>query len=207
MGKEALSKGERTAQRILDEAECLFAQRGYGATSLREIAAAACLREPGIYNYFPSKQALYCAVLDRALQPLSVELDRLLRQGGNSEALRTLPGRMAHLLAAHPHIAALFQQALMSRGDPPLTPMEDWLERLVDKGRALFAQIAGQRFNDSDIALRVIMMFNITTGYFTAGPLLQHLVQKDVQLLLPQQELLVNRVMELLLSPSSKPAQ
>ena len=39
------SKGERTAQRILDAAEQLFAQKGYNGTTLRDIADYAMVRK------------------------------------------------------------------------------------------------------------------------------------------------------------------
>ena len=63
---EPRTKGERTAQRILDVAENLFAQQGYEGTSLRQIAQGAALTEPALYNHFSGKQALYEAVLHRA---------------------------------------------------------------------------------------------------------------------------------------------
>lgn len=201
----AISKGERTAQRILDEAEVLFARRGYSATSLRDIAQAASLREPGIYNHFANKQALYCAVLDRALQPLADQLDRLLQEQEN-DALAELPGSMSALLAQHPYIAALFQQALMQRGQPELAAMENWLERLVDQGRALFRQQIGPVLSDDEIALRIVMMFNINAGYFVAEPLLQHLTGKSAQQLLARQQALTNRVMQQLLASDSRAA-
>ena len=65
------TKGERTAARILDAAEAVFAERGFEAASLREIARRAGLQQPGLYNHFASKRELYAAVLDRALTPMA----------------------------------------------------------------------------------------------------------------------------------------
>ena len=61
-----LTKGERTATRIMDVAEELFATHGYEGTSLRQIAQGAGLQEPGLYNHFSSKQGLYEAVMATA---------------------------------------------------------------------------------------------------------------------------------------------
>ena len=52
--------------RILAQALPLFAAEGYGAVTMREIARAAGLTIGTLYHYFPSKRALYLAVLDRA---------------------------------------------------------------------------------------------------------------------------------------------
>lgn len=51
-------------QRILTEAERLFAERGFAGTSLSSIATAAGLGNAGLIHHFPSKTALYRAVLD-----------------------------------------------------------------------------------------------------------------------------------------------
>ncbi|HMM72944.1 MAG TPA: TetR/AcrR family transcriptional regulator [Rhodocyclaceae bacterium] len=51
---------------ILEQALPLFAAQGYGAVTMRMIARAAGLTIGTLYHYFPSKRALYMAVLDRA---------------------------------------------------------------------------------------------------------------------------------------------
>jgi TetR/AcrR family transcriptional regulator len=51
-------------QRILTEAERLFARRGFAGTSLSSIATAAGLGNAGLIHHYPSKAALYRAVLD-----------------------------------------------------------------------------------------------------------------------------------------------
>ena len=51
-------------QRILTEAERLFAERGFAGTSLSSIATAAGLGNAGLIHHFPSKATLYRAVLE-----------------------------------------------------------------------------------------------------------------------------------------------
>jgi len=50
---------------VLDKATELFAQHGYGGTSLSELVRAIGCTPPSLYNYFPSKGELYLAVIDR----------------------------------------------------------------------------------------------------------------------------------------------
>lgn len=52
-----------SVQRILAEAEQRFAATGFGGTSLSSIARAAGLGNAGLLHHFPSKAALYGAVL------------------------------------------------------------------------------------------------------------------------------------------------
>ncbi|MDI6769243.1 MAG: TetR/AcrR family transcriptional regulator [Anaerolineales bacterium] len=61
-----LSKGERTRQAVMDAAYELFLEKGYAATSMRQIAERAGLALGGIYNHFPNKEAIFGElVLDR----------------------------------------------------------------------------------------------------------------------------------------------
>ena len=55
-----------TPDRILDAAEDLFAENGYSATSLADVADRVGIRSPSLYNHFKNKEALYQAVLERA---------------------------------------------------------------------------------------------------------------------------------------------
>lgn len=50
-----MNKGRRTANRILDAAEELFAQNGHGATSLRDIAAKVGLQQPALTSTSPAR--------------------------------------------------------------------------------------------------------------------------------------------------------
>lgn len=72
-----------TRQRLLDEAEKLFAKKGYNAVSVREITAAAGTNLAAVNYHFGSKENLYLEVFrsrwaaraKRVRQPL-VELDK-----------------------------------------------------------------------------------------------------------------------------------
>ena len=73
--------GKYTVEQLLDAAETLFAAQGYEGTSLRQIASQTGIKEPGLYNYFEGKQALYEAVLYRALNPMAEAMTFGMTQG------------------------------------------------------------------------------------------------------------------------------
>lgn len=50
-------------ERILAEATRLFGERGYAATSVREVAEAAGCTKPALYYHFGSKESLFLAAL------------------------------------------------------------------------------------------------------------------------------------------------
>jgi AcrR family transcriptional regulator len=51
-----------TRRAIIDSARCLFAERGYGAVTNKEVAAAAGITPAALYHYVDSKLDLYVAV-------------------------------------------------------------------------------------------------------------------------------------------------
>lgn len=163
---EKQTKGERTAARILDAAEAVFAERGFEAASLREIARRAELQQPGLYNHFASKRDLYAAVLERALAPMAAAMTEHMKEARPQTALAALPGIMTDLLLEHPKMAALFQQALQGEASPGQELMRGWLDRLLSQGVDTARRATVGRSNRADLAIQVVAMFNLTTGYF-----------------------------------------
>lgn len=82
-------------EQLLDVAQALFAKQGYQGTSIEDIAAAAGVTRPMVYNYFESKDGIYLACLRRArskledgmknavsgdsAQDASLQLERMIR--------------------------------------------------------------------------------------------------------------------------------
>lgn len=57
------TKSERTRRRILDAAAHALATQGYGATSLRAVAASIDMQDASLYYHFASKDELVAEVL------------------------------------------------------------------------------------------------------------------------------------------------
>jgi AcrR family transcriptional regulator len=175
------SKGEQTGERILDAAEALFAQRGYEGTSLREIARHAGIQQPGLYNYFENKQALYAAVLDRALAPMADAMQIELSRTKPKEIQTTLAAVMTDILLEHPKMAALFQRAL--QGDDASIGnrlIRRWLDRLFTQAIDTMQAIGFKDVDRTDLAIQTIAMFNLTTGYFLSQGIFEMIVGGDI---------------------------
>ena len=56
----------------------LFAEKGFGATSVEEIAARAKVSKPVVYEHFGGKEGLYAVVVDREVQALISSLQSSL---------------------------------------------------------------------------------------------------------------------------------
>ena len=56
----------------------LFAEKGFGATSVEEIAARAKVSKPVVYEHFGGKEGLYAVIVDREVQALISSLQTSL---------------------------------------------------------------------------------------------------------------------------------
>jgi AcrR family transcriptional regulator len=63
---------------VLDAAGRLFADRGYRATSMRDIATELGMRAPSLYNHVTSKQEILYAIMDKAMDRAIAALDEAL---------------------------------------------------------------------------------------------------------------------------------
>lgn len=64
-------RSERSREQILTSALKLFSHRGYGATSVRDIAEDAGLSKGNVYHHFPDKETIFRGLLDQYFQALS----------------------------------------------------------------------------------------------------------------------------------------
>jgi AcrR family transcriptional regulator len=57
-------------EQLLQVGRSLFAERGFEATSVEEIAAKAGVSKPVVYEHFGGKEGLYAVIVDREMQKL-----------------------------------------------------------------------------------------------------------------------------------------
>jgi len=86
---------ERTRQRLLAEAQRLFRERGYAATSLEQIAEAAEVTKGAIYGHFASKEDLMLSAIEQAPTP-----DHVTMLNDQSRPLRERLAEFSRAVAA-----------------------------------------------------------------------------------------------------------
>ena len=102
-----------TAERLLAEAEKLFAAHGFAGVSLRDIGQAASLSNAALLHYYPSKEKLYRAVLDRVASDMQA--------------------------AVAPALASVASP--QTRFDLMFDAFADWLERAPDRSRLVMREL------------------------------------------------------------------
>ena len=110
---------KQTKARIIDAAEALFAEQGYGQTSMREITSKANVNLASVNYHFGSKKNLIQAVLKRYFDVLMPQVDDMLEklipsQGreGVDQLLQGLALPLLHLNAVQPNGTEIFVQLL-----------------------------------------------------------------------------------------------
>ncbi|WP_258933628.1 TetR/AcrR family transcriptional regulator [Nesterenkonia pannonica] len=75
--KRRLPRAQRRLQ-LLECAQQLFVAKGFHAASMDDIAEAAAVSKPVLYQHFPGKHELFLDLLDTHLQELTGELTAAL---------------------------------------------------------------------------------------------------------------------------------
>jgi AcrR family transcriptional regulator len=80
------SKALRRSQ-LLDAATRVFAEKGYHATTIADVARAAQVSYGSVYWYFDSKEALFRALMSDCESALRDHVDQALRTPGSDDAM------------------------------------------------------------------------------------------------------------------------
>jgi AcrR family transcriptional regulator len=168
-----------TAQRVLDAAEDLFAEKGYAATSLGDVADRVGIRPPSLYNHFRNKEALYTAVLDRLLDAFTAPLAELQDQPITRVRIYDWLETIVRLHHSRPNLARLLQHAALSKS--PQT--EKLIERLFSP---MFVPPGAPEDDPTFGALSpelrpwAVMAFNnLVMSYVTMSPMYRDLLGED----------------------------
>lgn len=191
-------KDARPAE-ILDAALAVFAQKGFAATKLDDIAARAGITKGTIYLYFDSKQALFEAL---ARQSVGAQIEQVTAQlatfpGTSAELLRfvlstmgrfamtsdrvVLPRLVLAEAANFPKLAEFWRREIIERGIALLSGI---VRRGIERGE--FRRIEPQHAARLCVApILIILLWRTTFARFDAEPYdYQGLIDAHLQTLL-----------------------
>jgi TetR/AcrR family transcriptional regulator len=182
-----------TPARILDAAIVAFGTRGYGATSLDDLAREVGLRKQTILYWFPSKEALLDASIDRTASEVMRRLERALAQGGEGFGrVDAIVRAMFRLAARHPTMLG-FVREVGRLGPPASARLLEALSPLVDRAAGFLAdEMDAGRMRRHDPRLLLLAAYSMVTGLagevevlraFGEEPTLASLVRRRNELL------------------------
>lgn len=77
--RSARMTGQERRAQLLDVGRSVFAERGFEAASVEDIAARAKITKPVVYEHFAGKEGLYAVVVDREVQRLLQRISEALK--------------------------------------------------------------------------------------------------------------------------------
>jgi TetR/AcrR family transcriptional regulator len=158
----------RTADRILMAAIDAFGTRGYGATSLDDLARELGIRKQTILYWYPAKEALLDAAVDRTATEVSVRLERAVSRAGEGfDRVDAIVRAMFRLAARHPSMLG-FLREITRLGPPASTRLLGSLTPLVDRAAAhLASEMDAGRIRRHDPRLILLAAYSMVTGLAT----------------------------------------
>ena len=90
-------RSDNRRKHVLEAAAGLFVEKGYHATSMRDIAKYTGMLPGSLYYHFPSKEALLTAVFEEGVQRISDQVDKALESAEADPWVRLQSACEAHL--------------------------------------------------------------------------------------------------------------
>jgi AcrR family transcriptional regulator len=198
------ARPESTQPKILDAAEQCFATHGYDGTTLREIAHKVGIREPSLYAHFPNKEAIYGAVIDRALQPFMQEMQQWNNAQLTLRELVDIPRKMLQLHAQHPYAAQILHREFSLPAERISPKIMAWLYQFADQSRVFMSGLPEHDLhahNQQRVVANLIALSQLTLGFFATQGMQQRLLGDayDANALLEAHLKIVTRVFKSLL--------
>jgi AcrR family transcriptional regulator len=139
-----VKRGERE-QQMLRVAERVFAEQGYHATSMDDLAARVGITKPMLYNYFGSKEGLLVASIRRVREELLERTMRAVGEGGSAEEmLRRAVRVFFEFIDEHGHAWKILREELGITAGRAAREIEAIRGQQVDLMTAAFAAQTGR---------------------------------------------------------------
>lgn len=207
-----MRKGEATRERILSIAETAVLEKGFGATSIDEIIAAAGITKSGFFYHFADKNELAIALLERSMRLDDAVLDDIFGRAGELTddplhtflvGLRLFAEMMADLPQIHPGCLVAtycYQDRLFDQRVHALNRaiVLGWRSRFHGMLAAVTERYPPRE--EVDLEALADMVSTVVEG----GMVLSRATRDPS--LLPTQILLLRQYMKLLFQPDSVPA-
>lgn len=157
-----------TSERILAAAMVAFGTQGYDGTSLDDLARDLGIRKQTILYWYPSKEALLEAVVDRCADEVTARLLRALAHAGDGFGrVEAMVRAMFRLAARHPAMLG-FLREVTRIGPPASTRLLDRLRPLIASASAfLDAEMDAGRMRRHDSRVLLLAAYSMVTGLAT----------------------------------------
>ena len=160
------SKRRHNEAHILQAAESVFAERGYGGTTTAAIAEAAGLPKANVHYYFGTKKALYQAVLDNILSLWLEPMQDIQDDADPATALTAYIAEKMRYTRERPSASKVFANELLHGADHLQNHLKTELKDLVeDKAAVIDSWIKQGRIRKVDPVHLFFLIWAMTQTY------------------------------------------
>lgn len=161
---------------LLTVGRALFSQKGFEATSTREIAAGAGCNLGLISHYFGSKEGLLTAILESEMRQGAPDFVAVLKGPGTpaDRLTRFIDLGIDHF-ADDGEFLRIAHRELIGSGKRSLTKLTTPMGLVIEELAKLFREVGGSR-TDLDPRLTAVLLVGTMQYYFVSYPLTSKLV-------------------------------
>ena len=157
---------ERNSRAILEAGLEVFSAQGFRGATLDQIAEVAGLSKPNLLYYFPSKDAVYLAILEQMLQTWLDPLAHMDPMGDPVEEVLAYVRRKLELARDFPRESRLFANEILQGAPRMMSDIEGPLKALVDeKAAVLLRWMAEGRIARVHPAHLIFSVWSLTQHY------------------------------------------
>ncbi len=166
-GTAVQKKGQRRVDEILDAATAVLVEEGYAQFTTRKIAARVGIRLSNVQYYFPTKQTLLQALVERSIEQYYNVLRAKVAAGSKTPKAQLLYS-VDYVLASHakPEVARLFKElwALASHDKDAARVMDGFYAKWCDMATDLVLQL-NPTISRRKAERRAILIIGLVDGH------------------------------------------
>ena len=163
--RKSYKTGREQRQKIMDAAVILFGCKGFMGTSMREIAKASDISQPGLLHHFATKDDLLKAILEKHEEKNQIDLQGYSRLPWQEASISKQRSNLAKK-----DIIKLWSLALAEAATPTHPMHEYYVERYRNFRQLMAVQLAaaeGREYPTSEDFLKSAVLIGASDGLQT----------------------------------------
>ena len=153
-GSKIRMTGQERREQLLDVGRSLFAEKGFEAVSVEEIAAKAGVSKPVVYEHFGGKEGLYAVLVDREMNDLLVSISDALTAGTARALLEQAGMALFDYIDSNPEAFRILVR------DSPVSQSSGSFASLIVDIAAQVEHLLAREFDSHDISTKYAAVYS-----------------------------------------------
>jgi TetR/AcrR family transcriptional regulator len=169
-----------STDRILEAARGEFALRGFGGARLQDIAEHAGLTHPTLLYHFGTKERLYAAVIEQAMQDWAAMTSAAISGGVGFDSVAALVDAGFAFFAGHHDFVVIWRREAIEGGGRLEQAMADHMRPFLDRAVAfLRREVAAGRLREHDPVELMQLVYGAVMTFFSDAAFRARLLDED----------------------------